>query len=103
MPPTVPDCLGPPSAARRLTGGRSQSEFVSSSAAHTSQFRGHPHEVEQVPLRLDGADVAWFLHRIDGCVEKLRAQEVPDRIPVAVEHVELTAVTDVGDRIILEE
>ena len=36
-------------------------------------------EVEQVPQRLDGADVAGFLPGIDGCVEEFRAPEVADR------------------------
>jgi hypothetical protein len=37
-------------------------------------------EVEQVPQRLDGADVAGFLPVIDGCVEEFRAPEVADRL-----------------------
>ena len=39
-------------------------------------------EVEQVPQRLDGVDVAWFLPGLGGCVEKLRALEVADRLGV---------------------
>jgi hypothetical protein len=46
-------------------------------------------EVEQVPQRLDGADVAGFLPGIDGCVEQFRAPEVADRLPVAVKYVQL--------------
>ena len=73
MPPTVPDCLGPPSGQRdgSLGVGPSRSLSVAQLLIPVSSA-AILYEVEQVPLRLDGADVAWFLHRIDGCVEKLR-------------------------------
>src|SRR5438046_10019351 len=45
-------------------------------------------QVEQVPDRLEGADVARILPRLGRRVEELGAPEVADRLPVAVEHVE---------------
>src|SRR5437764_832770 len=43
-------------------------------------------QVEQVPERLEGADVTWILAGIPRCVEELRAPEVADPVVVAVEH-----------------
>src|SRR5260370_26872360 len=57
-------------------------------------------EVEQVPQRLDSADVAGFLPGFDGCVKEFRAPEVADRLPVAVKHVQhglLRAVGGLGE------
>jgi hypothetical protein len=45
-------------------------------------------EVEQVPDRLEGADVARILAGVGWCVEELRAPEVADRLAVAVEDVQ---------------
>jgi hypothetical protein len=53
-------------------------------------------EVEQVPQRFDGADVAGFLAGIGGCVEQFRAPEVADRLPVAAEHVQHWLLGAVG-------
>src|SRR6266851_844082 len=53
-------------------------------------------EVEQVPERLDGADVAGFLPVIDGCIEQFRAPEVADRLPVAVKDVQYRLLGAVG-------
>src|SRR5262245_34673094 len=48
-------------------------------------FRG---EVEQVPDRLEGADVTRILVRVGWCVEELGAPEVADRLAVAVKYVQ---------------
>src|SRR5262249_30601835 len=53
--------------------------------AGSAALRG---EIEQVPQRLEGADVAGFLPRLLWRVEQLRGPEVADRVPVAVEHVQ---------------
>ena len=45
-------------------------------------------EIVQVPNRLDGADVAGTLSGIEWCIEELRAPEVADCLPVAMEHVQ---------------
>src|SRR5215472_19102990 len=57
-------------------------------------------EVEQVPQRLDGADMAGVLPGIGGSVKQLGAPEVTDRIAVAVEDVQhrhLVAVRGLGE------
>src|SRR5215471_2739609 len=57
-------------------------------------------EVEQVPQRLDGADMAGVLPGIGGCVKQLGTPEVANRIPVAVEDVQhrlLVAVWGLGE------
>src|SRR5215468_9842700 len=53
-------------------------------------------EVEQVPERLDSADVARFLPVIGGCVKEFRAPEVTDRVPGAVKHVQHWLLRAVG-------
>jgi hypothetical protein len=67
-------------------------------------------EVEEVPDRLQGADVTRVVARLDPGVEELRAPEVPDLFTVAVEDVqdrplmpfriltEVVAVVAVGGR-----
>jgi hypothetical protein len=44
-------------------------------------------EVEQVPQRLQGPDVALVLPWVFWCVKQFGAPEVADSVPVAVEHV----------------
>src|SRR5215217_1897298 len=45
-------------------------------------------EIEQVPDRLEGADVTGILVAVRRRIEELRAPEVADRVAVAVEHVQ---------------
>src|SRR4051812_29407242 len=45
-------------------------------------------ENEQIPQRLDGADVPRVLSGIGRRVQEFRAPEVTDRLPLAVEHVQ---------------
>jgi hypothetical protein len=45
-------------------------------------------EVEEIPQRIDGIDVARVLPRLSWRVEKLRAPEVVNRFAAAPEHVE---------------
>src|SRR5258707_10386680 len=45
-------------------------------------------EVEQVPQRLDGADVAGVLPGVDGGVEQFPAPEVAGRLPLPGENIQ---------------
>src|SRR5262249_8217858 len=61
-----------------------------------SSFGG---EVEHVPERFEGSDVAGVLTRVGAGVEELRAPEVPDCVLVAMkdgQHRSLRAVVELG-------
>ena len=81
--------IGPRSvvtSSRRVLAGRRQSGVAQLRIPVGPAPLGR--EVEQIPLRVDGIDVALVLPGLGRRVEELRAPEVADRFAVAPEHVE---------------
>src|SRR5215203_2536356 len=87
---------GPPSPPRRRPprpAGRGRSVVVQLLVPIGPPFRG---EVEEVPEGLDRPHVARVLAGIPRRVEEFGAPEVPDRVALAMEHVEHRPLCTLG-------